>query len=305
MAQASSPTPAALCSVKQDSAERCRARRLEHSEPAGAWHAREEERSSDESARACQNAWAEPRRLWLRAAPPPPARPSVSPSNETGERAVGCACGGSPSTATTRGGTRANVCSAPRTSPKSGSERFVVKRKERAASRAGQPAFSIVRTALPGRLDFGERRRVECTRCTHELGRAGGMLLDRKGVDAPVRDGMSRGARRRSAARRRTTRTISCARLEDAVAPCAIAAPPRTSNMGALSARSEGARLFRRVLAGRERGLAEGGPPLRTTYLVVSLDDRDIDELTSGDSGVGWELVVCGVDEGGVSEVVG
>jgi hypothetical protein len=36
-------------------------------------------------------------------------------------------------------------CSAPRTSPKSGSERFVV-REESAASRAGQPAFSIACT---------------------------------------------------------------------------------------------------------------------------------------------------------------
>jgi hypothetical protein len=52
----------------------------------------------------------------------------------------------------------------------------------------------------------------------------------------------------------------------------------------------------------RGRVVSEGwrreGPPLRTTYLVVSLDDGDVDELTSGDSSVGWELVVCGIDGG-------
>jgi hypothetical protein len=41
---------------------------------------------------------------------------------------------------------RASVCSAPRTSPKIESERFVVRRKERAARSAGQPAFSIACT---------------------------------------------------------------------------------------------------------------------------------------------------------------
>jgi hypothetical protein len=38
---------------------------------------------------------------------------------------------------------------------------------------------------------------------------------------------------------------------------------------------------------------------------VVSLDDGDMDELASGDSGIGWELVVCGIDVGCVAEVVG
>jgi hypothetical protein len=46
----------------------------------------------------------------------------------------------------------------------------------------------------------------------------------------------------------------------------------------------------------RERGLAEGGATvaLRTAYLVVSHDDRDVDELASGGGGVGRELVMCG-----------
>jgi hypothetical protein len=50
----------------------------------------------------------------------------------------------------------------------------------------------------------------------------------------------------------------------------------------------------------RWRVVSEGwwreGPPLHTTYLVVPLDDGDVDELASGDSGIGWELVVCGID---------
>jgi len=29
------------------------------------------------------------------------------------------------------------------------------------------------------------------------------------------------------------------------------------------------------------------------TGFVVSLDDGDVDELASGDSGVGWEELVC------------
>ena len=42
---------------------------------------------------------------------------------------------------------------------------------------------------------------------------------------------------------------------------------------------------------------------MHTTYLVESLDDGDVDELTSGGSGVGWELIVYGIDVGCVSEV--
>jgi hypothetical protein len=64
----------------------------------------------------------------------------------------------------------------------------------------------------------------------------------------------------------------------------------------------EGARLS----GVRGRVVSEGwrreGPPLCTTYLVVSLDDEDVDELTSGDSSVGWELVVCGIDVGRVAD---
>ena len=40
----------------------------------------------------------------------------------------------------------ASVCSAPRTSTKMRSERFVVRRKERAATSAGHLAFSIAHT---------------------------------------------------------------------------------------------------------------------------------------------------------------
>jgi len=39
-----------------------------------------------------------------------------------------------------------SACSAPRTSPNRGSERFVVRRKERAASSAGQLALTIAHT---------------------------------------------------------------------------------------------------------------------------------------------------------------
>jgi len=50
----------------------------------------------------------------------------------------------------------------------------------------------------------------------------------------------------------------------------------------------------------RWRVVSEGwrreGPPLRTTGFVVSLDDGDADELTSGDGDVGWELVVYSID---------
>jgi hypothetical protein len=44
---------------------------------------------------------------------------------------------------------------------------------------------------------------------------------------------------------------------------------------------------------------------LRTTYLVVTHDNRDMDQLASGGSDVGRELIVCGVDVGCVAEVVG
>jgi hypothetical protein len=47
------------------------------------------------------------------------------------------------------------------------------------------------------------------------------------------------------------------------------------------------------------------GPPLCTTYLVVSLGDADVDELASGDSGAWWELVVCGIDVVCVAKLVG
>ncbi|KAI0290723.1 hypothetical protein BC826DRAFT_1176767 [Russula brevipes] len=105
---------------------------------------------------------------------------------------------------------------------------------------------------------------------------------------------------------------------------------PSRSSMGALRARWEYARLFwrtgdpcpvrntnerrtqksgisgvddrvdlhlRDVPSGRKRGLAEGGPPLRTTYLMVSLDDGDRDELTSGDRHWVLQGSVCGVSE--------
>jgi hypothetical protein len=35
----------------------------------------------------------------------------------------------------------------------------------------------------------------------------------------------------------------------------------------------------------------------------MSLDDGDMDELASGDSGIGWELVVCGIDVGCVQKL--
>jgi hypothetical protein len=58
--------------------------------------------------------------------------------------------------------------------------------------------------------------------------------------------------------------------------------------MGGLSACSEGVRSS----GVRWRVVSEDRPPLRITYLVISLDDGDVDELATGDSGVGWELVV-------------
>jgi hypothetical protein len=44
---------------------------------------------------------------------------------------------------------------------------------------------------------------------------------------------------------------------------------------------------------------------MRTTYLVVLHDDGDMDELASRGSGVGREVIVCGIDVGCVAEVVG
>ena len=81
---------------------------------------------------------------------------------------------------------RANACSAPRTSLKTGSERFVVRRKERrkerAASRAGQPAFSIACMALPGQARFrgASMGRVDWAHARTQSSRQ--MLLDGKGV---------------------------------------------------------------------------------------------------------------------------
>jgi len=98
--------------------------------------------------------------------PPPPAKPSVSLSGETGERNADEACCYSSSAVTTRGGVRTwartvrnasrglgstlwpERASAARLGRhRRGSRRgFVVRRKERAARSAGQPAFSIART---------------------------------------------------------------------------------------------------------------------------------------------------------------
>jgi hypothetical protein len=95
--------------------------------------------------------------------PPPPARPSVSPLARQGS-ARWAAPAVVHQARPQRVGevrllrgfvvwtARAN-CSAPRTSPKSGSEGLVV-RRERAVSRAGLPVFSITRTVLPGQARF-------------------------------------------------------------------------------------------------------------------------------------------------------
>jgi hypothetical protein len=115
--------------------------------------------------------------------PPPPAKPSVSLSGETGERNADEACCYSSSAVTTRGGVRTwartvrnasrglgstlwpERASAARLGRhRRGSRRgFVVRRKERAARSAGQPAFSIARTVRSpaGWLSFGQRSRVE------------------------------------------------------------------------------------------------------------------------------------------------
>jgi len=115
---------------------------------------------------------------------PLPERPSVSPSSETAERGAALVVihrvqrrvvGRQLSRARRR--TRRAACAvqgtplcglvhaAPTTSPKRGSESLVVRRKERAASGAGQPASSIARTvcrptragADSGRVDGSNR----------------------------------------------------------------------------------------------------------------------------------------------------
>jgi len=125
-----------------------------------------------------------PTSLPLPLSTPLPARPSVSPSSETAERGAGLVVihrvqrrvvGRRLSRA--RRGTRCAACAvqgtplcglapaAPTTSPKRGSESLVVRRKERAASGAGQPASSITRTvckptragADSGRVDGSNR----------------------------------------------------------------------------------------------------------------------------------------------------
>lgn len=128
----------------------------------------------------CSEAPQAPRISWSTACEPQPlpARPSVSPSSETGKRGTCCDGSCSLSTATTGGrrtaftNTARNVsrgvcnarhpavqvsgCSAQRTSPNSGSERLLAERKEKAVRSACRHCASrICLQATRIRLGFG------------------------------------------------------------------------------------------------------------------------------------------------------
>jgi hypothetical protein len=72
-----------------------------------------------------------------------------------------------------------------------------------------------------------------------------------------------------------------------------------------LSARSEGARLSGVRYGADELRWRRSIQYVNQMHLVMPHDDRNVDELSPDGDSLGWELIVCGVDVGRFTKVVG